>query len=375
MREKYDNMRPYRDDEIPAAMRRIINHQFFPLLASYVFPDTNIEDIKEKFLTFETIQDFQENIMYYVNKQILKRSIKSFTFSGLENLHKDKSYLFVSNHRDIMLDAALLQQVLFENNFKVCEITFGANLMSNDLIIDIGKSNKMFKVERGAKTAKEFYKSSEELSSYIRYVITEKNDSVWIAQRNGRTKNGNDVTDQGIISMFCVSKANDKVTALAELNIVPVSVSYEWEPCDILKALELIESKSGQYTKKPGEDINSILTGITQYKGNVHFSFCKPIGRDELEEIYSKERNRYNKAVAELIDKRVYSGYKLFPNNYIAFDLKHKKEEFSHKYTPQQKEEFIAHLNKLENYPDKSLLELQSILINIYATPVENGGF
>ena len=159
----------------------------------------------------------------------------------MDVLEKGTPYLFVSNHRDIMLDASLLQNVLVDHGMETAQITFGANLMMNQLVVDIGKSNKMFRVERPGNSAREFYKSSIHLSEYIRNVIIGCGESVWIAQRNGRTKDGNDQTDQGIIKMFCMSKADDKISALKELNIVPVSVSYEWESCDILKAIEEIQ--------------------------------------------------------------------------------------------------------------------------------------
>ena len=177
--------------------------------------------------------------------------------------------MYLSNHRDIMLDASLLQNALLMNGFDTTEITFGANLMQGQLVIDIGKSNKMFRVERPGGSIREFYKASMHLSEYIRHTIVEKKQSVWIAQRNGRTKDGKDRTDQGIINMFRMS-SEGKSTSLSQLNLLPVSVSYEWEPCDILKTLELYAKRQGPYLKKPGEDLNSILTGILQPKGRVH---------------------------------------------------------------------------------------------------------
>ena len=250
----FDDIRPYRDEEIPAAMHRIADNDLFPLLSSFAFPDRNVEDVRAEVRSISTVYDFQKQMMWYVNEQIVKRSMSSYTVSGIENLDPSGHYLFVSNHRDIMLDASVLQNVLHAHGFQTSEITFGANLMSSSLVIDIGKSNKMFKVERGG-NMKDFYKSSVHLSEYIRHVVTEKGESVWIAQRNGRTKDGNDATDQGIIKMFGISKREDKIKALSELNIVPLSISYEWETCDYMKALELYQSRSEKYVKKRGEDI------------------------------------------------------------------------------------------------------------------------
>ena len=368
---KFDDIRPYRDDEIPAAMARIADSQALPLLASYVFPEKTPAEVKELLLSFRTIRDFQFGVMYDVNSQIIRNSMTAFTHSGASRLSPDKAYLYVSNHRDIMLDASILQNVLVDEGMQTSQITFGANLMMNPLVVDIGKSNKMFRVERPGNSLKDFYRSSVHLSEYIRTVITEGQESVWIAQRNGRTKDGNDQTDQGIIKMFCMSKPEDKIAALSELSIVPVSVSYEWESCDILKAIELYESRNVKYIKKPGEDLNSILTGILQPKGRVHFELCEPITKEELLQYDDSTNNDYHKLVAQLLDRRIVSAYKLWPNNYIAYDMLYGQQRFVNKYTREEKEAFVAHLMKLEHY-ENDFSTLKDILLGIYASPVVN---
>lgn len=259
---KFDDIRPYYEEEIPAAMQRIANSSSFPLLASYVCPGEPIEQVRQRIASYTNVHDFQTETMRMVNERVIAESISEFSCDGIEHLSPEESYLYVSNHRDIMLDSSLMQYYLVTQGFDTTEITFGANLMVSQLVIDIGKSNKMFKVERPGGNIKDFYRSSLHLSEYIRHVIKEKHQSVWIAQRNGRTKDGMDATDQGIVKMFCMSEPKDKIKALGDLHIVPVSISYEWESCDILKALELYQSQFAKYTKKPGEDLNSILTGI-----------------------------------------------------------------------------------------------------------------
>ena len=368
---QFDDIRPYYDEEIPAAMERIAKSQMFPLLATYVYPDKKIETVREMLKSFRTISDFQLETMRCVNEQVIARSISEFSYHGIERLDPNKRYLFVSNHRDIMLDSCLLQYILYKNGHDTTEITFGANLMSTPLIIDIGKSNKMFRVERGG-NMKDFYKHSLHLSEYIRYVLKEKKQSVWIAQRNGRTKDGNDTTDQGIIKMFCMSKPQDKIDALAELNIMPVSVSYEWESCDILKSLELYVSKHAKYIKKPGEDLNSILTGIVQQKGKVHFEFCEPITKDELLQFNQNTNNEYHKRIAALIDKRIRKNYYLTPNNYIAHDLRYGQEQYKTFYTSEQKEKFIDRMEQLNKYSECNQEVLKDIFLGIYANPVNN---
>ena len=370
--KEFDDIRPYTDDEIPAAMQRIANSGTFPLLASYVYPDENIDEVRRKIMSYKDIRSFQTETMRIVNEQVIARSIEEFTCSGIEHLSPERRYLYVSNHRDIMLDASLLQYYLFTQGFDTTEITFGSNLMHGQLVIDIGKCNKMFRVERPNGSIRDFYSKSIHLSRYIRHAVTEKRQSVWIAQRNGRTKDGMDRTDQGIIKMFCMSMSDDKIRAISELSIAPVAVSYEWEPCDILKALELYESQFTKYTKKPGEDLNSILTGILQPKGRVHFEFCEPLAETELFGFEGMTSNDYHKAVARLVDSRIVNAYKLFPNNYIAYDLRYGCSQFANMYTLAQKNRFIERLNTLDRYDTCDIDKLKDIFLGIYSNPIIN---
>lgn len=369
---KFDDIRPYYEEEIPSAMQRIASSVSFPLVASYVYPDEPVESVRKRIASFTTVRQFQTETMRLVNERVIENSITNFSCSGIERLSPEKNYLYVSNHRDIMLDSSLLQYFLVLNGFDTTEITFGANLMMNQLIIDIGKSNKMFKVERPGGSVKDFYRKSLHLSEYIRYALKEKHQSVWIAQRNGRTKNGIDATDQGIIKMFCMSEPSDKIKALADLNIVPVSVSYEWESCDILKALELYESQYTKYTKKPGEDLNSILTGILQPKGNVHFELCEPISVAELVTYEGLTNNEYHKAVAKLLDSRINTAYRLYPNNYIAHDIRYGNNKYRELYTNSQYDEFVKHMSKLDKFDTCDIEQLRDIFLAIYSNPVDN---
>lgn len=369
---KFDDIRPYFEEEIPAAMKRIAASAMFPTLAAYVYPDEPLDTVRRRIASYTTVRDFQTETMCMVNERVIGNSMTAFSCSGLERLSPDRQYLYVSNHRDIMLDSSLLQYSLVKNGFDTTEITFGANLMMNQLVIDIGKSNKMFKVERPGGSIKEFYRSSRHLSDYIRFAITEKKQSVWIAQRNGRTKDGNDTTDQGIIKMFCMSCPEDKIQAIDQLHIVPVSISYEWESCDVLKTLELYESQFAKYTKKPGEDLNSILTGITQPKGEVHIELCEPISRTELDRLSDLTNNEYHRAVAQLLDKRIISAYRLYPNNYIAYDLRYGTQKYQGFYTPDQKEKFKDHVMQLERYDTCDMEKLTDIFLGIYSNPVKN---
>ena len=367
---KFDDIRPYRDEEIPAAMQRIASNRSFPLVAQFVYPELTVEEAARQVRGYKTIYDFQLGAMVPMNRQVIEGTITEFTLGGGEKLDPSKRYLYVSNHRDIVLDSCILMYALHLEGHDTGEITFGSNLMQGELVVDIGKSNKMFRVDRG-RNPRELYSTSVHLSEYIRYAITEKHQSVWIAQRNGRTKDGIDRTDQGVIKMFGMSGPKDRVDALDELNIVPVSVSYEWESCDILKALELYESRNGEpYIKKPGEDLNSILTGIMQDKGRVHFQICDPLRREELEALRDVPNVQFHREVAQIIDKRICADYKLFPNSFIAHDLRYGSTRYADRYTRDEYDAFVAHMAELNKYSDDPAL--QDIFLGIYANPIES---
>jgi hypothetical protein len=370
--QNFDDLRPYTDSEINEAMQRLVNDPLFDTVASYVFPNSPVEKLKEKIGQFKTIEDFQVQVMHAAMNQVVKHSITNFTYNGLQFLDNTKSYLFVSNHRDIILDSGLLQVALYENGFRTSEITFGSNLMQPGFVVDVGKSNKMFKVDRGG-SPRDFYRNSKHLSDYIRYVITQKKESIWIAQRNGRTKDGNDNTDQGIIKMFCMSSSKGVLDAIAELNIVPIAVSYQVEPCDILKTNEIYQSRLKRYEKKPGEDLQSILTGINQFKGNVHFEITSPITAKELAQFSNCEKNDLYLSIAKWIDHKIQKNYKLFDSNYIAYDLLNNSEDYlGSAYTSEAKAAFISDMNKKLNLLEGDKNELIQIYLGIYSNSAKN---
>jgi len=369
---EFDDLRPYYDEEIAPAMRRITESEYFPLLSSFAYPGKDPEEVKTMMRAFTSIAEFQYEVMKAVNDQVSVRSIRSFSYEGLETLSKDKRYLFVSNHRDIMLDATLLQYALYLGGHPTSEITFGSNLMSSPLIVDIGKSNKMFKVIRGG-NMKDFYKNSLHLSEYLRHTLLEKQESVWIAQSNGRSKNGIDLTEPGIIKMFYMCRADNPVQALADLHIVPVSISYQWETCDKLKALErYLLSRDGGYIKQPGEDLNSILTGIKQQKGDVHLHFGIPLTEEALAPFAGLPNNAFNKQIALLLDKQVQANYKLSGNNYIAHDLRAGTEEYADRYTAEEKATFLQRYQEMLAYEVADQPSLGRAFLDIYANPVDS---
>jgi hypothetical protein len=260
---------------------------------------------------------------------------------------------------------------LHESGMDTSEITFGSNLMKEPIAVDLGKSNKMFKIVRGGNIY-DFYNNSMKVSSYMRYAITQKSQSTWIAQRNGRTKDGDDKTEIAVLKMFSMSSDKKFVENMLELNITPMIISYEYEPCDFLKALELYVSRYQKYVKSANEDMSSILKGVTQWKGEINLVVSKSITREELEECDRCEKNGKFQMLAHIIDDRIYSNYKLYKTNYIAYDILHDTKIFCNYYTAQEQEAFVEYMrNGLKDFQGDQD-ELRSIFLEIYANSVKN---
>ena len=365
----FEDIRPYTDAEMREAMKRIVADRHFPLVAGFVYPDRNPKEVVDMFLSFEHVLAFQYKVMYDLVIGILAKSIDRFTWEGIENLDRTKNYLFVSNHRDIFLDATLLQYILYQEGFPTTEISFGSNLMQGQFVTDIGKSNRMYKTVRGG-SPRELLKNSMLLSAYLRHCITEKGVSSWIAQRNGRTKNGIDATDPGIIKMFNMSGRNDVLSNIAELNIVPVAVSYQYETCDAMKARELFLSQTEAYRKAPGEDMKSILAGINDDKGSLHFAIAKPVTREDLAPFEALDKNSLFPAIASLIDRRIGAGYRLWDTHYIGYDLLYGGDNHATHYSGQQKQAFIDRMEKVLASLDVHDEGVRKTFLQIYANPV-----
>ena len=369
----FEAVRPYNDSEVPAALRSITQDPFFPMVVNYCLPNANIDEVTGALLQIKTVDDFQTRVMYPAIQAVISKTTDGVSFDGFDKIDNHKRHIFIANHRDIALDSALLDLLLYEHKIKTCQITFGSNLMKGNLVINLGKLNKMFRIIRGG-NIKDFYRNSLEVSAYMRHVVTELDESVWIAQRNGRTKDGNDKTEMGVLKMFSLSSEKAFVDNFDELSITPVAVSYEYEPCDFLKTAELYISRLQKYVKGENEDLNSILTGIKQKKGKVHLAVTEPISRKELEMCDEKEKNEKIVALASLIDQRIYKNYKLFKTNYIAYDILQGGSQFADHYSADDKKDFVAYMDnglaKIGIEADRS--DLEQIFLRIYANPVVN---
>ena len=373
--EKFDSIRPYNDREFAAAIKRITNHEYLPIVINSVFLNTNAEEYIKNMKKYKTARDFQYGFMRDAVENILKKTSTNFTYNGLENIDANKQSMLVSNHRDIALDAAILCYVFAINNLECFEVAIGSNLLQGDFVIDIAGVNKMFKIARSG-SAKDFYRDSILASEYMRHVITETNKSVWIAQRNGRTKDGDDKTELGVLKMFSLSSDKPFVENFEEINITPIAISYEYEPCDFLKTMELYISSFQKYVKEPGEDLRSIIAGIMQPKGQINISITPSITREELEYCDQFEKNAKFTNLAEIIDKRIYQNYKLYKNNYIAYDILNNSHTYEEFYSAEDKESFVNYmrngLSKLPCAGEGENAELENIFLKIYSNPVEN---
>lgn len=372
----YSDIRPYNDDEIPAALDRIVNDPFFVPAVNFAFPDADMERITEVVRTCKTVDQLQERVMISIIQRIIEATIDNFTSSGVENIEKGKGYLYISNHRDITLDSFLLQYVLFTNGLPTTATTLGDNLLRNQFVIDICRINRAVRVIRktGDISPREFLSNSMHLAEYIRWYIS-KGKSMWIAQRNGRTKDGIDATDQGVLKMVSLSGPNDFVENFSELSIAPIAISYQYEPCDIRKAIETtVTMLGGTYQKGNHEDENSILYGIRMPKGDVNITICEPITREELEECGALPKAEAYKRLKEIIDQRIYKNYKLHDTNYIAHDLLHRSKQYSEHYTPAAVKKFKGRMAYAEARFLEYGLDLKTarkVYLGIYAGPVE----
>ena len=369
---KFDDIRPYNDSEVHPALERIVANPLLSNIAKYLFPGKDENLFKQLLLSCNTKDDFQVKVMSGVVEKILADTSKGLTYEGLEYFDGGAKHLIVSNHRDIVLDSAIIQLILFRHDVPRTEIAVGDNLITSSFIEDITRCNRMIKVIRST-SPREVYTTSKVLSEYMRYRVSNQISSIWIAQRNGRTKDGIDVTEQGLLKMFDMSGSGDFVKDFNELSIMPASISYEYEPCDILKAIELYISRRQKYVKAEGEDLNSILTGIMQPKGRIHIQFNEPLTEEEVNAAAELDKNERFKALGIAMDRKIIANYKLWPNNYIAYDMLNGEGRFADKYTAEEKVAFEGYLNAIMQKVDKMEVdkaELKEILLGIYANPV-----
>ena len=369
-----DAIGPFKTDaEAVDAFQHIAASPVLPKISKYFYLDKEGDYLKEQLLQMKSIDDFQYVIMSRIVKRILETTAHNFSYDGIANVEDGRKFLMLSNHRDIILDPAILQWVLYQNNLQPTEICVGDNLIQNKFIEYLIRSNRMIKVIRGV-SARELYLSSQRLSRYIRKSITTGESSVWLAQRQGRTKDGYDTTEQGLLKMLDMSgRPGCFKENFEELNIVPMSISYEIEPCDILKAREMfITKRDGKYVKGKGEDLNSILVGVTQQKGNIHLNIGTPLTSEELSLASLCDKNDRYQYIRHAVNIRVVDGYRLWKNNYIAYDMLNEGGRFAGKYSEEDKNRFAAYMeHQLDTIePELDRVGVREYFLKIYANPI-----
>ena len=370
-RMDFEDIRPYTDAEFKEAYYRLMEDPRFQDALRLCLQNYGVEDFRKDMERYQTIEEVQVEFDKRFLDVFLSQSTKGVFLSGIENLEEEKTYMFIGNHRDITLDPALLQYYFFIEKKKTSRIAMGDNLFTTPLLGEIAKLNKMIKVKRGG-TMREKLVNFQKLAAYIQYSLFEDKESVWIAQRDGRTKDGNDFTKQGLLKMITMGNDKHLLETIRKMNITPLTVSYEYESCDKMKARELALSENGPYVKEPGEDFNSIKQGIFGQKGRVALTIGHPLA-DELDQV-PENLNNNDKLyfICKLIDKQIYKNYVLYPNNYIAHDLIYQNQEYANYYTPEEKSKFEAYLQMQSQTSDVPEEKMRANLLKIYATPVDN---
>ena len=369
--QKFDAIRPYYDAEINEAIHNVVQHPMMKALMNFTFPEIDDAIWKEQLKKTHSIRDFQRNFIYQSVQKVLEKSSEGLTTSGFEKLDKNTSYLFISNHRDIILDTSLLNACLFDYGLVMTASAIGDNLVKKSFLLSLSKLNRNFLVQRGL-SPREMLTSSKLLAEYIAQLLLRENRSVWIAQREGRTKDGNDATNPGVLKMLAMG-CEDKnlMNYFKNVKIVPVSISYEYDPTDALKMPQLMaEANDEIYIKEKNEDFMTLLSGIIGQKKHIHIHVGEVL-RSELDEIATEydNSNKQIQALAQVIDDSILKSYKLWPTNFIAFDILYKTNKYAHLYTEDEKSLFERRLELKIDATNEMMVES---FLNMYANPVVN---
>lgn len=372
---EFDDIRPYYDEEIPFVIERLLKDPQFQIIINYLFPGKKADAFKIGMQRFTTTYDFQSKLLKKLIFDLAGKTTTGLTWNGIKNVSKTVAYTYISNHRDIVLDASLLNIILLESGYNSTEIAIGDNLLLADWIKDLVRLNRSFIVKRDV-PLKQVLEVSRHLSEYIHFTVRDKKQSVWIAQREGRAKDSNDRTQESLLKMLAMGRDENFLKNLMELNILPTTFSYEYDPCDYLKAQEFQQKRDNpDFKKTKQDDLLNMKTGLTGYKGNVHMQIGQPVNPSLMELDPSLGRNELVPHVASIIDTEIFRNYKFYPINYIAYDRRWGNGFFRDKYTSDDIETveryFRQQLNKVD-LPVKDTAYLTIKMEEMYAYPVKN---
>lgn len=368
---KFDAIRPFYDAEVNDAIVSSINHPMMQALMNFTFPEVEDEVWKEQLKKTHSIRDFQCNFIYNSVQRVLEKTSDGLTTSGFEKLEKNTSYLFISNHRDILLDTTLLNSSLFEHGLVMTASAIGDNLVTKSFIKILAKLNRNFLVQRGL-TPREMLESSKLLSEYIGQLLLRENRSVWIAQREGRTKDGNDATNPGVLKMLGMgSDEQDLMNYFKKIKIVPVSISYEYDPTDSLKMPQILaEANQEIYIKDKNEDFITLMRGVLGPKRRIHIHVGDIINKEmDAIKVEFDNSNKQIQALAQVIDDSILSTYRLWSTNYIAYDIVNQTNTYSHLYSENEKALFERRLEMRIDHNNPLVLQR---FLAMYANPVVN---
>lgn len=373
--KQFDTIRPFEPEELPEVFERLIADEQFRSVVTVVFPNIPFEAIAQKMRQCKTNLDFQKAFCYGFLKDLLSKASKGCDID-ISNIDINRRYTFVSNHRDIVLDSALLDVMLIDAQSETtCEIAIGDNLLAAPWIKDLVRVNKSFIVERSA-GVREMLMSSKRMAEYMHYVVEKKNDNVWIAQREGRAKDSNDRTQPSILKMMAMGGTGNIIERLMQLHIVPLAISYEYDPCDFLKAMEFQLKRDVEGWKKTKQDdVVSMRTGIMGYKGRIHYH-AAPCIDDYLKTLDPDiPKGELFDTIAAHIDEQIHANYMLFPCNYIAVDMLKGNDALAGNYTAEERAAFEKYLDSriaLIDIPNKDEAFLRERILTMYANPAKN---
>ena len=372
---EFNEIRPYNDEELPQIFEELIADPAFRKAATGAIPNVPFELLAQKMRTCKTKLDFQKAFCYGILWKIAEEHTNGLTLDHNALPNKKKAYTYISNHRDIILDSGFLSILLVDQGMDTVEIAIGDNLLIYPWIKKLVRVNKSFIVQR-ALTMRQMLEASTRMSRYMHYTIAEKNQSIWIAQREGRAKDSNDRTQDSVLKMLAMGGEGDLIDRLKEMNIAPLAISYEYDPCDFLKAREFqLKRDIEGYKKTTQDDLINMQTGLFGYKGKVHFQVASCIN-DELEQIdRSLPKPELFAAISACIDQRIYRNYRMYPGNYVAYDWLNGTTEFTGSYSQEEKQQFVGYieqqLGKIE-IPNKDEAFLREKLLLMYANPLIN---
>lgn len=363
----FDNMRPFEPEELPEVYDRLLQDEQFRKVLAFAMPGMDVETIGLLMHRCLTNLDFQKVFCYSFLDDVLQKQADSCTID-LSAVDTQQRYTFVSNHRDIVLDSAILSKLIIDNGFSTtCEVAIGDNLLTIPWVKDLARINKTFIVERSLQP-REMFVASQRMSEYMHYVIGEKHDNIWIAQREGRAKDSNDLTQPAILKMMAMGGEGTDVDRLIQLHIAPVAISYEYDPCDYLKAREMqLRRDDAHWQKAPGDDVESMRTGIMGSKGNIHFHVAPCIDDWLDKHCRNLKKTELFETVARHIDQEIHSRYRLYPINHYAYQsLNNQDVETAH-----CEDYFKGQLEKID-LPNRDEDFLRECLLKMYANPLIN---